>query len=106
MWPGCSYSKIDYLKDAAVHNNCFVLTMTESHLNAGISDGEITIPGWCVYRSDRLYRSGGGIVTYVQEHLTVSDESSHSESITEILCLYIHETKTAQTVPWNPFRNH
>ena len=36
-------------------------------------------------------RSGGGVLTYVKESLTVSNEFKGSDSVTEFLCLYVND---------------
>ena len=63
--------------------------MTESHLNEYISNNEIDIKDWTVHRSDRSKRIGGGILSYVKNHLIVSDKIVFSNSYCEILGFYI-----------------
>ena len=87
--PGAKYSKIEYLSDLATENNSYIITMTESHLSDCVSDHEIAIEGWSSHRSDRVIRSGGGVITYCRDNLIVSDEHNYSDSISESICLYI-----------------
>ena len=72
-------------------NNSEIIAVTETHLNNNVDDFEIHIPGWTVFRCDRDMRSGGGVLTYVKESLTVSNEFKGSDSVTEFLCLYIND---------------
>ena len=65
--------------------------MTESHLSENILDCEVAIDGWSTFRTDRVNRTGGGVISYVTDKLTVSNELSVSDSITELLCLYIND---------------
>ena len=48
-----------------------ILAISESWLGPSVSDAEVTLPGYTIYRLDRS-RSGGGIAVYVVDHLTVS----------------------------------
>ena len=65
--------------------------LTESHLSENILDCEVSIDGWSTFRTDRTFRTGGGVITYVSDKLTVSNELSGSDSMTEFLCLYIND---------------
>ena len=71
-------------------NNSVVISLTESHLCDEIFDSEIQLEGWSHVRSDRRNRQGGGVITYVKDHLTLSREKMFSDSMTEILCVYVH----------------
>ena len=100
--PGQSYSKIEYLRDLSVVNNSAVISLTESHLSDNILDSEIQIDGWTHFRSDRTNRTGGGVITYIKDHLTTSRERKFSDSMTEILCVYIHELNIGLITVYRP----
>ena len=53
-------------------------------------------------RSDRSVREGGGVISYVKDHLTISDEFSDSDSINDLLCLYINEINLALVTIYRP----
>ena len=89
--PGQSYSKIEYLSDLSKTNNSVIVTLTESHLSDKIDDSEVKIEGWSLIRSDRKNRAGGGVISYIKDHLTISNDKKFSDSMTEVLCVYIHE---------------
>ena len=61
--PGVNYSKIEYLSDLADNNGSYINSITESHLSDSISDYEVAIDGWSLYRADRTGRTGGGVIT-------------------------------------------
>ena len=42
------------------------MCITETWLHAGINDDCISLPGFNLYRCDRISRSGGGVCIYVQ----------------------------------------
>ena len=62
-----------YAASFATLTTCSVLSdmlaVSESWLGPLISDAEVSLPGYSIYRSDRS-RSCGGIAVYVLDHLT------------------------------------
>ena len=81
--PGIHSSKIDQIKDLAIDKESFLITLTESHLSDGIGDNELHMDGWMISRSDRYGRYGGGVLTMIKDNLTVADEYSGSDGMTE-----------------------
>ena len=49
-----------------------MLALTETWLTEDITDAEITIHGYTLFRCDRTGRAGGGVVLYVREDLNAS----------------------------------
>ena len=78
------------------------MTFTESHLKDRIDDNEISINGYVSVRSDRKIREGGGVITYVKDHLTVSCELSESDAMNDLLCIYINEINMAIVTIYRP----
>jgi hypothetical protein len=65
-------------------------------LNASISDADVSLPGYSVYRSDRQHSQGGGVAVYVIDHLPVSSLSSDvSTNDVESLWLSIGSFKSS-----------
>ena len=54
LTPKSDKPKVPYLSDLARETNALFIWVTESHLNPNILDAEISIPGYDVYRSDRM----------------------------------------------------
>lgn len=46
-----------------------VAIITETHFKTKHADGVVNIPGYTLYRRDRVGRRGGGVATYVRSHL-------------------------------------
>ena len=62
--------KIPLLLEKAISENIGIITLTESHLNEGFSEGEIHMAGFQHYRADRKQGTlKGGIITYVRDDL-------------------------------------
>ena len=63
------YSKIDEIRDIVVLSNAHVLSINESLLDSTISDDEVELPGFCIFRNDRN-RHGGGVAMYIHQSLS------------------------------------
>ena len=60
---------MNIISDILNIQNSIGIFITESWLNSDISDAEIDIPGYSIYRSDRCNRSRGGVITYLRSDL-------------------------------------
>lgn len=65
--------------------------VNETHLNQSVTDHDVCIPGYVLYRNDRTDRGGGGTAVYVSEKLKVKhrsdlDAQSNIESCWIELC--------------------
>nr|VZI31980.1 unnamed protein product [Spirometra erinaceieuropaei] len=85
-------SKLDELKLCLVELSPDVLAVTETWLSGNISDNEVALPGYQIYRRDRGHRQGGGIVVYVNDGLAVSDNTTKFACSTEAIWLTIKAT--------------
>ena len=64
--------KMDELNILVSHcPNLHILAFTETWLDNSISDGEVSLPGYSIFRSDQTNGRGGGIAVYVKETLFV-----------------------------------
>lgn len=61
--------KIDLLRAWLLYNKPMVITLSETWLNSNISDEEIKLDDYILYRADRGAR-GGGVATYVSSSLS------------------------------------
>ena len=100
--PGIRDNKLEYINLTAKENNAIMIALTESHLKDRGNDHEIHIDGFSLIRSDRSVREGGGIVSYVKDNLTISDEYNDSDSMNELLCIYINEINIALITLYRP----
>lgn len=88
--------KLDMVYIWAKNTNADVIVISESWLNKSISDKDISITGYKVFRSDRL-KKGGGVAIYVKEHLEASLLLSVSIAKQyELLALNLSVSKTLQ----------
>ena len=59
-----------------------------------ISDAQVAIPGYDLYRSDRVNRVGGGCALYVNSSLAVSDKVCFSCANNNLIAVYVEEIKS------------
>ena len=72
--------KIDELRDFITKNNIAVLGVTETKLDASISNNELEIVGYELLRCDRN-RHGGGIACYIRKYISFNTKSVFPETI-------------------------
>lgn len=84
--------KIDLLRAWLTYNKPHVITLSETWLNNNISDDEIKLDNYVLYRKDRGTR-GGGLLTYVTSNLTAelilpSENPLHFECLFDKITLH------------------
>ena len=60
---------IEHIAADLTSNGTDVAIITETHFKAKHADGVLNIPGYTLYRRDRVGRRGGGVATYVRSTL-------------------------------------
>ena len=61
--------KIDCVRELVYNQSLLLLAVTETWLTDDVSDGEISIPGFYLFRRDRPGKAGGGVCVYVHHSL-------------------------------------
>jgi hypothetical protein len=87
-------TKCDQLSDMAKSNNALVIALTETWLTSDIMDAEIAIPGFNVYRADRVERSRGGTCVYVRDDLAAVPVLQFSNGVVEAVVLKIRDLES------------
>ena len=83
-------NKVKYLRDTAIQSNAPFIVLTETHLKPEISDAEVAIKGWSLYRADRgPLKSHGGVAIYLRNDLIGQLVSVHSNNQCETLVVKI-----------------
>ena len=59
------------IKEVVLAKKFDILCVSESWLDSSISDIELDIPGYNIYRLDRTNKPGGGVCTFVKQNLKV-----------------------------------
>ena len=67
--------KIDNLRLSALNVLPHIICLTETWLSSDISDSEVSISGYNLYRADRD-RHGGGILMYIDSRLQCQNTAS------------------------------
>ena len=81
------------VKNAVLENKFDIFTVSKTWLNSSVTDLEIEIPGYVIYRIDRQARVGGGVCAYVSRNYRteyLSDISLITASGFHQLWLKIH----------------
>ena len=56
------------VKQAVLENKFDIFTVSETWLNSSVTDLEIEIPGYIIYRINRQAKNGGGVCAYVSQN--------------------------------------
>ena len=67
-----SPSHLIELRDWAAANKTDVITISEIWLNTSVTNCEVSIDGYKLYRQDRLRKRGGGVCAYIRRHCSTS----------------------------------
>ena len=64
------------------------VAITETWLKSYITDSQISIEDYCVYRSDRPNRVGGGCLLYVNSKLLITDTHTYEDKYNNLVMCY------------------
>ena len=67
-----SPSHLIELRDWAAANKTDVITISEIWLNTSVTNCEVSIDGYKLYRQDRLRKRGRGVCAYIRKDVTVT----------------------------------
>ena len=82
-------SKMEQLRILSQMYNSIIMIITESWLSNDISDAEVRIPNYNIYRADRSNRIRGGTCLYLRKDIAALMVLSFSNSVVEIICVKI-----------------
>ncbi|CAH3146025.1 unnamed protein product [Pocillopora meandrina] len=64
------------VKETVLENKFDIFTVSETWLNSSVTDLEIEIPGYVIYRIDRQAKIGGGVCAYVSRNYRTDNDVS------------------------------
>ena len=77
--------KLDELHQLALYNNVGMICITETWLTSNIPDSSVSIPGFNLFRKDRVATFGGGVCVYLDQRIPCkilhSCDDNHVESL-------------------------
>lgn len=88
-----SHKKFFLVKQMIVHGNYDIFVISESWLDPSLTNNDIQIPGYVIFRQDRSpHKSGGGIVVYIRNSikaLTIDNWSTTVDTNSQHLWLKV-----------------
>ena len=97
--------KLPYIRDHILNNvDTFVpfMCLTETWLKSYISDAQVKLPNYNVFRSDRAKRKEGGVMMYIHEAFQVSLVQRYDDDNCEAVMCCIDTLKTAVICIYRP----
>ena len=95
-------AKIPILTSDCESSNPLFLAFTESHLNESSKEKEYHIPNYSHITSNRVGRNRGGVIIYLQNHLTFKLLASVSDNMCSFLAIHINEIKLVLLLAYRP----
>ena len=96
--------KIPFIQETITERSCpppFV-AVTESWLKSYITDAQVAIKDYQVYRSDRPDRVGGGCLLYVHDQLVVTDTDHYEDQANNMVLCYVKARNTVIATVYRP----
>jgi exonuclease III len=81
---------IEHIRYILSQYSFHIFAIHESKIDSLVNDSEISIPGYKLVRSDRN-RNGGGVVIYVQQHLSILVRNDLVPNNLEMICIEINQ---------------
>ena len=87
-------TKIDFLAECAQSESVDIIALTETWLRDAIDNKEINMPGYSIFRCDRMCKLNpnfphGGALCYIKDNLVVDNLNKFSNGKCEVLALTI-----------------
>ena len=97
-------TKSGFLHDQALNNNSLLVAVTETWLNSGVLDAEVShnMPGYHILRCDRSGRDGGGVAVYLRDDLTGDVLGTFDNGVCQLLAVKVHQLDTSVAVVYRP----
>ena len=83
-------NKVPMIEEILYESNCLCAILVETHLKEEMFDAEVHIPGYTLYRSDRINRIQGGVIIYLKDYLAGSAEVIFKYCNRTVECIAIH----------------
>lgn len=66
------FCHIDEFRTIFQQNICDIILISESWLKPNVTDTAVELPGYTLYRNDRLYKGGGGVAAFINSNLNAT----------------------------------
>ena len=88
--------KLGLIKDVLKESGtpAVAVAVTETWLKEYISDAQVAIPGYDIYRSDRVNRTGGGCALYIHDSLAINDKVCFASADNNLVAVYVEQINT------------
>ena len=97
--------KIPFIQETIISSSCRpppFIGITETWLKSYITDAQVSLKGYQVFRSDRPGRVGGGCLLYVNEQLVVTDSSHYEDRQCNLVTCYVKSSHTLIAAVYRP----
>ena len=89
LYPRCNQTKVPFMEELCEEQKPKLVCIIETHLTSEISDTELKIQNYNLFRADRKTRTRGGVAIYCVDTLNCTTLLSTSNSVCELLIIKI-----------------
>ena len=90
--------KVNEVQNVIAARGIHIMCIAETWLDDSVSDGELTIPHFCLHRRDRSEGRGGGVCMYIHESLSAVQLKTLESNALELMWMEIHGKKRKHLV--------
>ncbi|XP_069954607.1 uncharacterized protein [Cherax quadricarinatus] len=94
-------NKIPFIRGLLAEAKAMFAAFTETHIKDHL-DNEIWIPGYNLYRCDRVNRQKGGVGLYIEESLVCTELLNASNDVVEVLAVKVENQNLVIVVVYKP----
>ena len=96
--------KLEYLSNLVNQENksYHVIALTETWLKPKIEDAQVSIPGFNIFRADRVIRERGGALLYINKNIPITKNEVYDDDICEAIFCTSPSTNTMISCVYKP----
>ena len=96
--------KLEYLSNLVNQENksYHVIALTETWLKPKIEDAQVSIPGFNIFRANRVIRERGGALLYINKNIPITKNEVYDDDICEAIFCTSLSTNTMISCVYKP----
>ena len=80
LYPKTNQSKLPFLRELSREEDFMFIVLTETHLSEGVTEAEINITNYTLFRIDRKERTHRGTIIYLRDDVALNAKTLLSYS--------------------------
>ena len=96
--------KLPYLEELVTESveSYSIISITETWFKPHLTDAQLDMNGYNIFRSDRIKRGRGGCCLYIKDSITVTDHYKYDDDHIQVVCCSLDQIKTLVFAVYRP----